>query len=135
MRNMNTNNNSIIFFDNMCVVCDIFISMISKIDSKNIFLFAPVKGKIAQETIPLHIREIDSIILLYQGEYFTYSSAIIKIILLQGGLWNILSIAYIIPKPIRDFFYKLFAKHRKKIGTSKHTMKHVSLYLEGKMLH
>jgi predicted DCC family thiol-disulfide oxidoreductase YuxK len=58
--------------------------------------------------------EFDSIILSIDGKKYLYSTAIIKSLILLGGIYKLAWLLFIIPKALRDFFYKLIAKHRYK---------------------
>ena len=57
----------------------------------------------------------ESLILLSKNRIFLYSDAVIEVSTLMKGIYRGLVLLKIIPKPLRDFFYKLIAKIRKNI--------------------
>jgi len=56
--------------------------------------------------------DVDSIILIENETAYIYSTAALRIARRLGGIWPILYPLIAVPKPIRDFFYKLFARNR-----------------------
>ncbi len=57
----------------------------------------------------------DSIILVENGKVYLFSTAALRIASRLDGNWPLLYGFIIVPRPIRDFFYKLFAKYRYKM--------------------
>ena len=71
-------------------------------------------------TLPTEIQEIDSVILIRKGTPYYYSSAGIRCLLYMKLWWKIIfPFAWIVPLPIRDMVYKLFAKNRHRFFKSK----------------
>jgi predicted DCC family thiol-disulfide oxidoreductase YuxK len=58
---------------------------------------------------------IDSVILVEDDKFYTHSTAALKVAKHLSGIWSLAYALIIIPKPIRDFFYRLFAKYRYKL--------------------
>ena len=56
--------------------------------------------------------ETDSLVLIKNGKAFTYSDAGLRIAKGMGGIWQLAYVFMIVPKRIRDWVYKLVAKHR-----------------------
>ncbi len=56
--------------------------------------------------------ESDSIVLVEDGEAFLFSTAALKIAQRLDGYLPLLYMFIVVPRPIRDFGYKLFAKYR-----------------------
>lgn len=106
---------AIVLFDGVCNFCDSSVNFVIKRDKKNRFKFAPLQSEIGQKLLNEHEinpHETDSVIVIEDGKAFTYSTAALKIAKGLGGIWSPAYALIIIPKPIRDFFYKLFAKNR-----------------------
>ena len=57
----------------------------------------------------------DSIIFIQNDKVFLRSSAVLEILHALDGVYSYLYILRLVPKLIRDGFYKLFAKNRKKL--------------------
>lgn len=108
--------NPIVLFDGECNLCDFGVQFILKHDPKEIFHFASLQSDVGivlleKYNVP---KSTDSIILIEDGYFFTESTAALKIARKLTGFWKWLSIAIIVPKPLRDMVYKWIAKNRYK---------------------
>lgn len=106
----------IILFDGECNFCDQSVQFIIKRDPKEHFKFASLQSKIGKDLLnkfntPV---EIDSIVLIEGNHCYFKSSAALRICKKLNGLWKILYLLLVIPKPFRDFFYEILAKNRYK---------------------
>lgn len=109
---------AIVLFDGVCNFCNGSVNFIIERDRENYFKFAPLQSEIGQKFLDKHSinkAETDSVILIENEKVFTYSTAALKVARQLDGAWSWLYALIIIPKPIRDFFYKLFAKYRYKL--------------------
>lgn len=105
----------IILFDGVCNFCNSSINFVIENDKRNLFKFAPLQSEIGQQLLAEHnidSVETDSVILIENGKAYTHSTAALQIAKNLGGIWSLGYIFIILPKSIRDFFYKLFAKNR-----------------------
>lgn len=106
---------SILLFDGLCNLCDHSVQFVIKRDHKNVFIFSSLQSKSAIEFIgSMHdeIQNIDSIVLITKNKIYTKSTAALKIAAELNGLWILMSVFFIIPKPIRDWIYDGIAKRR-----------------------
>lgn len=104
---------AIILFDGVCNFCNSSINFIIGRDKKNLFKFAPLQSEIGGKYIEkFGLSDIDSVMLIENEKVFTHSTAALKIAKGLGGGWTLFYVFIIIPRPIRDFFYKLFATYR-----------------------
>jgi predicted DCC family thiol-disulfide oxidoreductase YuxK len=105
--------NPIILFDGVCNFCDSSINFIIEHDQKGYFKFAPLQSEIGQVLVEkFGLNKVDSIILVEDEKAYTHSTAALKFIKHLDGIWSWAYFFIIIPRPIRDFFYKLFAANR-----------------------
>jgi predicted DCC family thiol-disulfide oxidoreductase YuxK len=75
------------------------------------------------EKAGLDRNQINSVVFFSNGKYFLKSLAILKLLRLLGGGWQLFYIFIIIPAFIRDFLYDIIARNRYRIfGTSKTCM-------------
>jgi len=110
-------NKAILIFDGYCNLCSGLVQFIIKRDKKDFFRFVALQSdKASQILLPfnLPLNYSDSVILILGDKIFLKSDAVLKITPKLGGFWFLFSALKIIPKPIRDFFYDLIAKHRYK---------------------
>lgn len=107
------NKNMIIFFDDVCVLCNKTVTFLQFLDRRNKFYYAPLQGKTASLKLsPLMPHEIENIIVYDQGKKYIKSDAVIIILLNLGGLFKLAIVLKLVPKFIRDYFYSLIAKNR-----------------------
>lgn len=107
----------LLLFDGVCNLCNSSVQKIIKRDTHNQFKFASLQSDASKEIL-LHFSNynssIDSIILIYNDKAYLKSSAILGVCKVLGGLYNVLLIFWLIPKPIRDACYDLIARNRYK---------------------
>ena len=111
-------NQKIIFFDGVCNLCNGFVQFIINRDKNKVFLFAPLQSEAAKSRNLVssnHSGEYESVIYVCGEFQYEKSTAAIKIARDLGGLWTLTGVFYIVPRPIRDWFYKIIAKNRYKI--------------------
>lgn len=102
-------------FDGVCNFCDGAVNFIIAHDAKNYFKFAPLQSENGRKLAAEHgidLQKIDSVILIEGGEAYTESTAALKVARHMDGIWSLAYAFIIVPKFIRDYFYKLFAKNR-----------------------
>jgi predicted DCC family thiol-disulfide oxidoreductase YuxK len=104
---------AIILFDGVCNFCNGSVKFIIEHDRRDYFRFAPLQSNIGQKYAEkFDLSDIDSIILIEGEKAWTHSTAALKIARNLGGIWSVLYLLIIVPRFIRDFFYRLFAKNR-----------------------
>ena len=106
---------AIVLFDGVCNFCNGAVNWVIERDKAGYFKFAALQSGIGEELAAEHGTdgtETDSVMLVEDGKLFTYSTAALRIARKLDGIWSWTYAFIIIPKPVRDFFYKLFAKYR-----------------------
>lgn len=107
--------NAIVLFDGVCNFCNSSINFIIKRDKKGYFKFAPLQSEIAQKLVGDKTKPMpESVILIEKGKAYDRSSAALLIAKKLNGLWPVLYIFIIVPKPIRDAVYNLIGRNRYK---------------------
>ena len=105
----------IVLFDGLCHFCDHSVQFILKRNSAKNLLFSSLQSESVKEFLrdkPSEFQSIDSILYVYQNKIFTKSSAALKIAKELNAAWFLLSVFWIVPKFIRDFFYDNFSKKK-----------------------
>lgn len=106
---------AIVLFDGVCNFCNSSINFIIKRDQKGYFKFAPLQSEIAQKLVGDKTKPMpESVILIENGRTYDRSSAALRIAKKLNGLWPLLYIFIIVPKPIRDAVYNLIGRNRYK---------------------
>ena len=118
---------AVVLFDGVCNFCDASVNFIIEHDPRGYFRFAPLqsdegqklanqygfKSTIAEsEERTCDLIPIDSVILIEDGKASTHSTAALKILKRLGMPWSLMYFFVIVPNPIRDWAYKLFARYR-----------------------
>lgn len=109
------NNRHIVIFDGVCNFCNGAVNFIIKRDPKGLFAFTPMQSELAQELmLKYQVPNIgvDALVLIKNDQCFVFSSAALEITKDLTGYWYLFRILTVLPRSIRDMFYKLFARHR-----------------------
>ena len=107
----------VVLFDGICNLCNSSVRFILKHDAREQFLFSSLQSD-ASKKLLLHlnykIREMNSILLLENGQIHEKSDAVLKI---ADGLrfpWNLATAIRVLPKKQRDKLYDFVARNRYK---------------------
>lgn len=106
---------AIVLFDGVCNFCNASVNFVIERDKAGYFKFAPLQSEIGEELMAKHgidTADTDSVIVVENDRAYTHSSGALRIAKQLDGIWSWSYVFIIVPKPIRDFAYKLFAKHR-----------------------
>src|SRR6476620_7697701 len=120
---------AVVLFDGVCNFCDSLVNFIIDHDREGYYKFAPLQSvegrRLANKfgfssavggAVPTDdLIPIDSVILVENEKAYTHSTAALKIIRRLGLPWSLLYVFIAVPKGVRDYFYKLFARYRYRI--------------------
>ena len=113
-----TRENAIILFDGVCNFCNSSVNFIIERDPAGYFKFAPLQSEIGEKLLREHNVDknvTDSVVLVEDGAAYTHSSAALRVARRLPGKWSWLYGFRFVPKFLRDFAYKMFAKYRYKM--------------------
>ena len=106
----------VLFFDGDCAFCSASVKRAVRFDTHERISFAPLQGKLAAEKgFSKFAAEADGSMVLMResdGQVFTRSDALIELASALGGWWRRCTVARLIPKPLRDWSYRLIANNR-----------------------
>jgi len=104
----------IIYFDGICGFCNAAINFLMKLDAGGKLVYAPLQGETAQRFLPLSdVKNLKTLIVTLDGQIYRRSAAVVRILWQLGGYWSVLgTFLWIIPAPLRDLGYRLFARFR-----------------------
>jgi predicted DCC family thiol-disulfide oxidoreductase YuxK len=106
----------LILFDGVCNLCNNAVQRVIKNDPKGHFYFASLTWPIAEQVkrgFP-HAEGFDSILLFENDRLYDKSSAALKIAAKMKGLYPLMGIFWVVPKPVRDVIYEYVARNRYK---------------------
>jgi len=104
----------IVLFDGVCNFCNGAVNFIIRHDPGKKFRFAPLQsefGEQMQAKFGIGV-DVDSIVLIEGDKAYLHSTAGLRVAKTLGGIWSLGYALIIVPRPIRDWFYKLFARYR-----------------------
>lgn len=105
----------LVLFDGVCNFCDASVRFIIKRDPRRIFRFAALQSRPGQQELKhcgLPESDLSTIVLIEGPKIYTRSTAALRIARRLNGLWPLLYVLLLIPRPIRDALYGLIAKNR-----------------------
>ena len=111
-------NEFVVYYDGICGLCDFFVNLIVKIDSKGILKFSSLQGESGQKLLKdlnYDSDELNTVLFRANDQVYTKSTAVFRIIKTVGGLWNVFLIFNLLPTSFTDFIYKNIAKNRYKL--------------------
>lgn len=108
-----------IFYDGECGVCHWAVGFVAKRDpSGKTFRFAPLGGEAFEQKLSEAQRaQLPDSMLVHtdDGRLLMRSTATVHILRRLGGPWMpVALLLWLIPRPVRDFGYDLFARYRKR---------------------
>lgn len=118
---------AVVLFDGVCNFCDSSVNFIIRHDRSVYFKFAPLQSGEGRRLVARYGYEsalsseakdgddlipIDSVILIEDEKAYTRSTAALRIIRRLGRPWSWLYGLIVVPAPVRDFFYRVFARYR-----------------------
>lgn len=105
----------VVLFDGECAFCDGAVHWIVDRDADGRFRFASLQshvGRSLAETHGIDVDETDSLVLIADDRGHLHSSAALGVAKRLPWPWRLLFVLWVIPAPLRDLGYKLFARHR-----------------------
>jgi len=106
---------SIVLFDGHCNLCHRSVLFIIKRDRTARFKFCPLQSETGRDLLSGaggDPASLETMILLEDGLLYDRSTAALRICLKLDGLWPLLYVFIIIPRPVRDFIYRWIARNR-----------------------
>ena len=104
----------VIFFDDVCVMCNGFVDLLLRVDRRQRFLFAPLRGETAGKLLPPLPEDASKWSMVYVDEAGIHdeSDASLEVYRRLGGVWSLFSLARFVPRVIRNSVYRVIAKNR-----------------------
>lgn len=99
----------------MCNYCNATARLIIRLDRQKRLRFAPLQSDAARALLArfdVVETELDSVILVADGNVYRRSAASLNIAWALGGIWRVLYVFVLVPAPIRDWIYNLVAANR-----------------------
>ncbi len=109
----------VLVFDGVCVLCSHWVSFVLKHDRHCLYKFAAMQTATGRALLTSHgldPNDPKSFLLLDHGRGYMDTDALIRVLRSFGGRWRIVStLIQLMPRCIRDAFYRAIARNRYKI--------------------
>ena len=106
---------SVILFDGVCNLCSGFVRFVLPRDEAGKYRFASLQSDAGQALLAEHdlpSDDLESVVLIEDGESHLKSAAIIRIATGLGGAYRLLSPFRYVPRSVRDRVYDFVADNR-----------------------
>jgi predicted DCC family thiol-disulfide oxidoreductase YuxK len=108
---------TIVLFDGVCNLCNGTVQFIIRRDPQGRFRFASQQSEAGRELLRKHgLLEVggvaQSIVVLEGERVYLESDAALRILYRLGGAWRLAHALWIVPRPLRDWIYRLVARNR-----------------------
>ena len=115
---MKTPVETVLLYDGVCGFCNRSVQTIIRHDRGGEMRFAALQSEYGKAVIARNpqLQNLDSLVFVERvngvEKVWTRSTGALRIAGYLGGAWKLFLIAYIVPRPLRDVFYNLFARYR-----------------------
>ena len=115
-QNLTGPSHPILFFDGVCGLCNRFVDLMLRADSRGRYRYAPLQGETAQRLLgpqdQVQAGDPQSFVFLEKDKRYEQSNAVLLALSGLGGTWRLISLLYVFPRPLRDFVYRIVARNR-----------------------
>lgn len=106
---------AIVLIDGVCHLCQGLVRFIIPRDPRANFKFASLQSDAGQQLLragglPEH--QLDTVVLVEDGKYYTESAAALRIALRLRFPWPAFYVFILIPRPLRNAVYRVVARNR-----------------------
>ena len=109
------NEKPIIFYDEVCALCNYSLKFLINNDERNFFLFSPLQGQIAKQMLDEdYQKNLNTFVIVNNNKIHTKAKAI-KFLIRNVEGFKKFSFLLLIPSPIIDLFYVLVGQIRYKV--------------------
>ena len=108
----------VILYDGECGICDRLVRFVLPRDPRGVFRFAALQSDYARRALSragLPTDDFQTMVLIEEGRVYLRSSAGLRVLRRLSGLWPALYPLIAVPRPLRDFLYRLVAENRHRL--------------------
>lgn len=110
----------VLLFDGACGLCNAVVRMLLRIDRRGQLWFSALQSPFGQSRLRilgLDTTDFDSLVFLPDAAHperghLLRTDAVAEILRRLGGVWSVLAWLQVLPRPLRDGFYRLVARSR-----------------------
>ncbi|SRR5258706_6640732 len=105
----------VVLFDGECIMCSSGAQALIRLDRRRLFKLGTVQSAEGQRILAwygLPKESFDTFVLSEGSRLYVRSTAYVRIVARLGFPWNLASIIWVIPRPLRDWLYDKVAQNR-----------------------
>jgi len=105
----------LLVFDGLCVLCNGFARFVHRHDRSHRFRFATAQSAAGREVYHaanLSPDAMETVLVRLHGRIREKSDAVLATVAAFGGMWRVVVLARLYPRPIRDWTYDRIARNR-----------------------
>lgn len=114
---------SVLLFDDHCGFCSRIVQWIFRHEHLHTLTFAPLDSDVSRQLLRDHTAWLQKDSVLWVDvdttgrvqRILSRSSAVLRLCRYVGGLWHLLRLAGILPRPLRDALYDVVARRRHRL--------------------
>ncbi|QUL56085.1 thiol-disulfide oxidoreductase DCC family protein [Paenibacillus tritici] len=106
---------AVVLIDGVCHLCQGLVRFIIPRDPQANFKFASLQSEAGRELLKaggLPERQLDTVVLVENGKYYTESAAVLRIARRLRFPWPLAYVFTLIPRPLRNAIYRIVARNR-----------------------
>ena len=110
-----TDGHDIVLYDGVCNYCNASVRFVIARDPGGRYRFAALQSDVGKSLLADHqlpAESMETVVLIEGGEVYTRSTAALRVARRLSGVWSLLYVFIILPRPIRDWCYGIFARNR-----------------------
>lgn len=114
-RDDHSSEGGVIVFDGVCALCSRWVRFLLRFDHRQRYRFAAMQGTHGRALLLQHGLAPDdpsSFLLLENGQAWTDTDAILRVLAGLGGVWRSSAVLYVLPRACRDAAYRMLARNR-----------------------
>ena len=113
----------VLLYDGRCGLCNRTVKTVLRYDRKTTLRFASLRSEFARGVVRRHpeLADQDTVVWFEPAtaskpeRVFVRSTAALRLASYLGGFWRFFLIAWLIPRPVRDLFYRVIARFRYRV--------------------
>lgn len=105
----------LVLFDGECNLCDRLVQFTITRDRRGVIRYAALQSDAGQKLLREHSlsdTDMDTFVFIEDGKAYVRSGAALRLVRHFGGWWPALSVLLAVPRPLRDFLYRIVAQNR-----------------------